>query len=96
MAEIRGDLPVNPASSPTEITLARLQGLRNDIDPEPCDNCENGIMYLICFDGRRLCRNCTRSIDQSKELIPKKPYFIQPVRFEKPEVAAQGVQLGLL
>lgn len=29
-------------------------------DPEPCDDCATGIMYFVCFDGVRRCRNCVR------------------------------------
>lgn len=28
------------------------------LDPEPCDDCDTGIQYLICFDGVRRCHSC--------------------------------------
>jgi hypothetical protein len=29
-----------------------------DSEPEPCDNCELGLVYIFSFEQRRLCRNC--------------------------------------
>lgn len=29
-------------------------------EPEPCDDCATGIMYFVCYDGVRRCRNCVR------------------------------------
>lgn len=31
-------------------------------DPEPCDDCEVGIMYFVCYDGIRRCRNCVHRL----------------------------------
>ena len=28
-------------------------------EPEPCDNCEEGLCNVVTYDKRRLCRRCT-------------------------------------
>jgi hypothetical protein len=30
----------------------------SSLDPEPCDDCDTGIQYIICFDGVRRCTAC--------------------------------------
>lgn len=31
-------------------------------DPEPCDTCDLGVLYIVCFDGLRRCRNCVHDL----------------------------------
>lgn len=32
------------------------------MDPEPCDDCDTGISYMVCYDGIRRCRTCVNNL----------------------------------
>lgn len=32
------------------------------VDPEPCQTCDTGIVYINCWDGKARCRNCVQSL----------------------------------
>lgn len=39
---------------------------QNPIDPEPCDDCDLGIMYILGYDGIRRCKNCIQELSRLK------------------------------
>lgn len=39
---------------------------QNPIDPEPCDDCDLGIMYILGHDGIRRCKNCIQELARQK------------------------------
>jgi hypothetical protein len=33
-----------------------------NVDPEPCQDCDTGIQFMTCWDGRKRCRNCVQAL----------------------------------
>lgn len=38
-------------------------------DPEPCDRCATGLVYLVSFEDQRLCRNCVYAMAEERGWI---------------------------
>ncbi len=33
-----------------------------NVDPEPCQTCDTGIVYIHCWDHKARCRNCVQTV----------------------------------